>query len=485
MAVRARPRDADSTPVVGGYRLEGIVSEEPGFHVLYDGIDTRTDEHVSVKVYVIEPERRMARQFVRAARRRAAVEHPHLLKVHDSLEWEGRLVLATEPCDLLSVAEGLMGGAFTPGETIEILSEVAAALDAAAEAGIVDHELSPATILLDRQRGALLGDLGVVTSLSEGLPPWAFPYPQHIAPEILRGEPLEPRSNVYSLASVMLECLTGRPPFEGSLQAVSYSHAAEPPPRASERDPTLGEDIDVVLAVALAKAPADRFATSRELVDAASGALGVAPARMIRLPVAEPEPEPEPEPDQAAPPQAAAVPAPAPPGKSRSLPRPSLPRRIRFALVAVPLAAAIAAAGYLVGQSNDSPRPVAAPAPPVEPTPELVNAARTIDDAVARLDRSVSSGRARLAAARTPAGQARMATGVSRAYRAAAATVAGAGAPRGLDASALRAPLADASRGYARLARAARAQNRRAFGAAQRDIRAAEGTLRRDLAALR
>ena len=81
----------------------------------------------------------------------------------------------------------------------------------------MDHELAPSSILLDPARGALLGDLGIVVALTEGLPSWANPYPHYISPEAARGDAVERRSNVYSLAAVLLECLTGAPPFEGSL----------------------------------------------------------------------------------------------------------------------------------------------------------------------------------------------------------------------------------------------------------------------------
>lgn len=470
MKAEAQTHADDQAPIVGGYRLGAVVAEKPGHHVVYDGVNG-TGGRVSVKVFAGEADRRTARRFARAARRRGEVRHRHLLTVHGASEWDGRLVLVTEPCDLPTMADRLEAGPMAPEETIRVLGEVAEALDVAADAGLVDHELSPETIMLDPLRGVLLGDLGVAASLEEGLPAWAYPFPDHAPPEVTREERLERRSNVYSLASVMLECLTGRPPFEGDIQLVVYSHAAEAPPRASERDPSLGEEIDEVLGTALTKDPADRFSSARALVDAAATALGVARTHT----------------DRHSSPRSASVQAPvaqdAVAGPEPRRQRPS--RRTGLAIVALPLAAAVAVGGYLAGDTSDTPRPAPRQASPAGPAPELVAAARTIDQAVVRLDRSARFGRARLAGARTPAGQARTAARLARAYRSAGATVAGAGAPQGLDPRALRGPLADASRAYVRLASAARAQSRSRYNGARRDIAAAEARLRRTLTALR
>ena len=443
-------------PVVGGYRLERIVSEEPAFHVVYDGVDADTGEPVSVKVFAAEPDRSMARRFLRAARKRAALVHPHLLAIHGASEWEGRLVLATEPSEEPTLADRLQDDPPGRREIIEILREVADALDAAADAGIVDHELSPSSIMLDPARGALLGDLGIVVSLTEGLPPWAQPYPRYISPEVARGEPAESGSNVYSLACVLLECLTGAPPFDGSLQLIAYAHAAEAPPRPSDRDPDLGEGFDAVMEVALSKSPGDRFASARDLIDAAANVLGIAPATAVDLlPMAAPA-------DEVA-------------------PRIAPSRRLRPALVALPLAAAVATLGFLAGDSRERPSGGQGPA---AASPQLVAAARSIDDTVARLNPALREGRARLAAARTASGQARAADALARTYRDAASEVLVIDAVRGLDPPALSRPMLAASHAYSLMASAARGDSPRAFAAARRDVAAAESVLRRELAAL-
>ena len=457
MAVRAQePQGMPPVPVVGGYRLERVVSDEPAFHVLYEGFDAQSGEPVSVKVYAIASDRGVARRFVRAAQQRAEVVHPHLLAIHGASEWEGRLVLATEPSELPTLADRLRDDPPGRRESIEILSQVADALDAASAAGIVDHELSPSSILLDPVRGALLGDLGIAVSLTEGLPPWAQPFPRYISPEVARGEAAEPGSNVYSLACILLECVTGAPPFDGSLQLIAYSHAAENPPTPSDRDPELGEGFDAVMKVALSKSPRDRFGSAGELIDAAANVLGVGPA---------------PTPDRLSERQR----------RARIQGAFSAPRRLRPALIALALVPAIAIAGYLAGDSAESPRSEAAPA---RPSPELVAAARSIDGTVARLDGDLRTGRARLDSARTAAGQARAAEGLARVYRTALAEVMVVNAVRGVDPSDLARPMLAASNGYDQLARAAQEGDPDAFAAARRDIAAAESALRAELAAL-
>ena len=220
---------------------------------------------------------------------------------------------------------------------------------------------------------------------------------------------------------VLLECLTGAPPFDGSLQLIAYAHAAEPPPRPSDRDPDLGEGFDAVMEVALSKSPDDRFASARDLIDAAANVLGVAPASAVDLrPMAAPADE--------------------------VVPRIARARAVApSALVALPLAAAVATLGFLAGDSGEAPRSTATPA---APSRQLVEGARTIDGTVARLNSARREGRARLASARTPNGQARAADGLARSYLDAAALALVLEGVRDLDSSALSRPMVAASHAY-------------------------------------
>jgi hypothetical protein len=424
----------------------------------------------------IEADRRTSRRFMRTVERRSALDHPHLLEIYGAGVWEGCLVMATGPQSIPSLGYRLKEGPLTPGEMIEILSEAASAIDHAAEAGILNREIGVGSILLDPERGVQLGDLGLWVPFVEDLAPWAHPYPAHISPETARGESLVRASTVYSLASVMFDCLTGAPPFHGHVMKVVEAHANGRPPRPTDRDPGLGPDIDRVFETAMAKAAEDRYQTATEMVQAASGALGVAP--VTKRPTARPRPAAEPvvpEPRQERPERRLRHER-----RQRERRRRTRRTRVTAAAVTVAVVGALAAGGYLLGTAGDDDGGSAS-----RPAPQpAASAARGLNAELRRMDGEVVAGRARLATARTPAGQAGAATALAEEYRVTGRTV-GAITPRaGLDLPGVSSRLLGAGDAYAGLARAARSGDRGAFAAARREVRAAEAALRRDLANL-
>jgi serine/threonine-protein kinase len=443
--------------LVGGCRLHQVILDRPGFPTLYDAVRVETGEKASVRLYEIEANRRVVRRFMRAVERRAALEHPHLLEIHGAGVWEGRLVLAMGAQDMPSLGYRLQAGPLTPGEMLEVMGEVAAAIDFAADAGVLTREMGVGSILLDPARGVQLGDLGLWVPFIRDLAPWQHPYPSHISPEAARGEPLVRASNVYSLASLMFDCLTGAPPFEGHVVKVVEAHASAAPPRPSERDPGLDPALDRVFEIAMAKDPAGRYPTALEMVKAASDALSVAPVRKQRFagPVAIEEPRPRKR------------------GRLRRL------AGFGVALVAV---AALAAGGYVLGSDGEA-EPAQAPAP-VEPVRPAASAARDINAELRRVDQGLVAGRARLSAARTRRGQAQAAASLAREYRRSAGAIGAIAPASGLDPAGLSSRLGTAAAAHSALARAARSGDRRAYAVAIRRVNAAEAALRRDLANL-
>ena len=452
--------------LVGGCRLDRVILDRPGFPTLYEAVRVETGERASVRLYEIEANRRVVRRFMRAVERRAAVEHPHLLEIHGAGVWENRLVLAMGSQSMPSLGYRLKEGPLTPGEMLEVMGQVASALDCAADAGILTRELGVGSILLDPECGVQLGDLGLWVPFMPDLAPWQHPYPAHISPETARGEPLVRASNVYSLASLVFDCLTGAPPYDGHVVKVMEQHAAAAPPRATERDPTLEPEIDRVFEIAMAKDPADRYPTAAEMITAASEALGVAP-------VAKRPPAPRP---VVAEPVAAEPVAPeepvlhAPRGRSMA--------GVGLALAA---AAALAAGGYLLGNTGE--REAGAPPAPVASS-QQVSTAGDLDAELGRIDERLRTGRARLASARTRRGQARAAAGLAAEYRRGASAVAAIAPARGLDPAPVSSRLRGAGGAYAALGRAARRGDRGAYAAARRRVRAAEAALQGELAKL-
>jgi glutamine cyclotransferase len=164
-----------------------------------------------------------------------------------------------------------------------LVAQVASALDAAHARGLVHRDVKPSNVLIDSQQErehCYLADFGITTTASDLQPvdvsQRLLGTLAYVAPEQVRGDPVDARADVYSLGCLLFECLTGEVPFvRDSDIAVVFAHLEEPPPRPAERVGELPSEIDAVIARALAKQPEDRYATCGELVDDARRALGL------------------------------------------------------------------------------------------------------------------------------------------------------------------------------------------------------------------
>src|SRR5262249_6690211 len=186
-------------------------------------------------------------------------------------------------------------GSLARERALAIAAQIANALDAAHERGLVHRDVKPSNMLLDQQRGrehAYLADFGLTQStsdrtVSEGQLMGTVDY---VAPEQIRGDDVDGRADTYALGCLLFETLTGSLPFQGASDvAVVFAHLEQEPPRASERDPSLPPALDEVLARAMAKARDERQDSCRQLVDETRIALGLTPpqasARLLALAV--------------------------------------------------------------------------------------------------------------------------------------------------------------------------------------------------------
>ena len=169
-----------------------------------------------------------------------------------------------------------------PERALRLLAQVAATLDDGHEAGLVHRDVKPANILVaSGERGeerAYVCDL----DLERHAPARAVGY---ISPEEISGAAVDGRADVYSLGSVLFECLTGQRPFVRETDlAVVFAHLHDPPPRLSETRPRFPSALDNVFARALAKEPRDRYGSCSELVAAASAALSGSRLQRPRVP---------------------------------------------------------------------------------------------------------------------------------------------------------------------------------------------------------
>ena len=449
----------DSNGLMAGYRVGGLVAQDPWRHSTYEA--TAPDGSlVALKVLGerSDQSRRFTRRFQRQLRLRASIGHPHLLPILDWGEVNGRFFVATPLHRVPTLADLLAAAPLRVAGALRLLAQVADALEAALARGLVHRDLEPDRVLVKPDGGGhvLLGDFGVAEpEWSTGMldQPGSIPY---LPPEKVRGEPLTRESNVYSLACILVECLTGNPPYVSEhAGVVAYAHVAEPPPRLSQDHPKLPEAIDDVVADAMAKDPAERLSSPRQFVDVAAATLGFDVPR-------------------SAPATERAVAREHSPGSgSRIAEFVDGPRGV----LAVGVAATIGfgALGYVVGHSGDGTDTRAVPAAQKEPSPSR----QAIDQALQRLDTRRVALRRRLAAAGSRTAQQSRATQLAAAYRDAVRS-----SPTGEPgAGRLRSSLEGAETAYLRLGAAARAGDRDRYAAAalavERSERAVNQAMRR------
>ena len=268
---------------LAGYRIEGVLGRG-GMSVVYLAHDLRLKRNVALKLLAPElaDDEGFRVRFLRESQLAASLDHPNVIPVYEAGEADGllyiamRYVLGSDLKELLRAE-----GALAPVRALALVGQVASALDAAHERGLVHRDVKPSNILLAGQPGkehCYLADFGLSTSTSDRSVADARQIVgtiDYVAPEQIRGAEVDGRADVYSLACLLYECLVGDVPFRRTNDvAVIYAHLEEPAPKASERAPTLSAAVDAVLEQGTAKLPDERWQTCAALVEAARSALG-------------------------------------------------------------------------------------------------------------------------------------------------------------------------------------------------------------------
>jgi ABC-type branched-subunit amino acid transport system substrate-binding protein/DNA-binding beta-propeller fold protein YncE len=262
-----------------GYRVESLVGRG-GMGVVYRATDLSLERPVALKLIAPElaEDERFRERFLREPRLAASLDHPNVIPIYEAGEHDGQLYLAmrfVEGSDLKSVLE--REGKLGPERALAILAQVAGALDAAHRRALVHRDVKPANVLLDEDGHVYLTDFGITKQLGgastdTGRVVGTLDY---LAPEQIRGDPVDGRTDIYALGCLLYECLSGAPPFRRATEAETmWAHMQEQPP------PLQGQAaLDPVLRKALAKDREDRYGSCGELIEAAADALGVAAPR--------------------------------------------------------------------------------------------------------------------------------------------------------------------------------------------------------------
>ncbi|MFC7984212.1 protein kinase [Streptomyces sp. NPDC057336] len=266
----------------GRYRIERLLGRG-GMGEVYRAFDTRRDRLVALKVLSDTADEGYARRLRREADLVKRLAHPHIVDLLDSGDSDGRLYLAMRLVDGSDLRRVLGTGPLDPPRAVRVLAQVAEALDTAHEAGIVHRDVKPANILIGPDEDAHLTDFGIARPLDAeatrltrtGSYVGSLDY---IAPEQLRGQGVAGTADVYALACVLYECLTGTVPFPADDPAAKLAAQLNDPPAApSVFDPRIPPALDMVVATGMDKDPHRRFATAGELMSAAAAALAEVP----------------------------------------------------------------------------------------------------------------------------------------------------------------------------------------------------------------
>ncbi len=288
--------------VVAGYRIDGLIGRG-GMGIVLSACSVELGRPYALKVLAPEIARdeEFRRRFRREMRIAASLRHPNVVAVHEADEHEGVLFFVMDLIPGTDLREVIrQSGPIEPRRATSLLRQVASALDAAHDRGLVHRDVKPANILIaagDGGERAYLTDFGLAKRFDRDLSITSLTKTNvvvgtvdYMAPERISGQRTDARADVYSLGCVYYEMLTGALPYGGdnSLMATMFAHVHEPTPALPRRVAERYSQLDAVIERAMAKEPSDRYPSAGEFAADAAGALDgtrhyapgrVAPAR--------------------------------------------------------------------------------------------------------------------------------------------------------------------------------------------------------------
>ncbi|MEK6574306.1 MAG: serine/threonine-protein kinase, partial [Chloroflexota bacterium] len=260
-----------SVEKIGRYEIERELGRG-GMAVVYLARDPFMKRQIAVKVlprqFTFDSQFRG--RFQREAEIIAALEHPHIVPVHDFGEHEDQPFIVMRHMTGGSLADRLRKGPLSVAETARIISRLASALDEAHSKGIVHRDLKPGNILFDARGEPYISDFGIA-KLAETTASYTgtgvIGTPAYMSPEQARGEKdLDGRSDIYALGAMLFEILTGKLPYEADTpMGLAVKHITEPVPRILDAKPDLPRGCEMMIERAMAKDRLQRYQTAAEL----------------------------------------------------------------------------------------------------------------------------------------------------------------------------------------------------------------------------
>lgn len=261
----------------GSYRLQRLIAAG-GMARIYEAEDIVLNRQVAVKVLNLEgnPETTMAVRFQREAKAVAKLDHDHIVSVYAYGEAAGCIYIAMKLIDGRDLSQEMSrhrrsGQKMEPARALHILEQIAQAIDYAHDHGIIHRDIKPSNILIDKRDRAYLTDFGLLlqengeSTKTRGT---AFGTPRYIAPEqALASQNAVPQSDVYALAVILYEILTGEAPFTGETpMEIALGHIGDPPRPPRSLNNKIPHGVERELLRALEKDPPRRHPTASEFI---------------------------------------------------------------------------------------------------------------------------------------------------------------------------------------------------------------------------
>jgi serine/threonine protein kinase len=265
-------KPVEGTPF-GRYQLIELLGRG-GMGEVWRAYDAEIDRVVALKMLLpnLSEDPEFETRFRREVRAAARLDDRHVVPIYDVGEIDGRLYVTMRLITGTDLHTLLDNGPLDPSRAVAIIDQIATALQNAHRTGLVHRDVKPSNILLEPNDFAYLIDFGIARTAEDGVTQtgstigtWAY-----MAPERFSNDQINPSSDIYALACVLYECVTGQQPFPGdTFERVASGHIFSPPPRPSEISRTIPTALDAVIARGLAKQPSDRYPTAVDMASAA------------------------------------------------------------------------------------------------------------------------------------------------------------------------------------------------------------------------
>jgi hypothetical protein len=256
---------------IAGYRIEGVLGQG-GMGVVYEATQLSLNRTVALKLLAgqLGDDPAFRERFRREGLLQAQIDHPNIVTVYEAGDTDAGLFLAMRLVRGPNLKDMIISRELDAGRSLRILTPVSEALDAAHAEGLIHRDIKPQNILVSGRDHAYLADFGLTKAPGEKSLTKTGQFVgtlDYISPEQIRGKPASKQSDIYALAAVLYECLSGVVPYpKDSEAAVLYAHMSDDPPSVTEARPDLPAALDDVIRRAMSKNPEERHQSASELM---------------------------------------------------------------------------------------------------------------------------------------------------------------------------------------------------------------------------